>query len=129
MLPVSVVNEAAIGPPITAANPWNNIKIPKAFVSFSKPIKSTAIIDLSAEKQAESERKNPIIQHYKQLRSHELADCYTKNCRIRKLILCSEVQTTENSGNTSDSNGHIVQMQCIDVIGAQYTAQNSSNCV
>lgn len=42
-----------MGAPMAAASPWNNIKIPNAFVSFSKPIKSTAIKDRSAEKQAD----------------------------------------------------------------------------
>lgn len=45
-------NAPAIGAPITAANPWNNINIPNALVSFSIPIKSTAIIERNAEKQA-----------------------------------------------------------------------------
>lgn len=45
-------NLPAIGAPIAAANPWNNIKIPKAFVNRSNPIKSTTKIERSAEKQA-----------------------------------------------------------------------------
>lgn len=46
-------NLPAIGPPIAAANPWNNIKIPKEFVNRSNPIKSTTKIERRAEKQAE----------------------------------------------------------------------------
>lgn len=42
----------AIGVPTVAAIPWNNIRNPKAFVSFSRPIISTAIKDLKAEKHA-----------------------------------------------------------------------------
>lgn len=35
-----------------AANPWNIIRMPNAFVNFSSPIRSTAISERSAEKQA-----------------------------------------------------------------------------
>lgn len=42
----------AIEPPIKVAKPWNSIIIPKAFVSFSSPNKSTSIIDFSVAKQA-----------------------------------------------------------------------------
>lgn len=41
-----------MGEPITAASPWNSIKIPNALVSFSRPIRSTAISERSAEKNA-----------------------------------------------------------------------------
>lgn len=43
----------AIGAPTIAANPWNIIRRPKALVSFSNPIISTTMMDLSDAKQAE----------------------------------------------------------------------------
>lgn len=46
----------AIGDPIMAANPWNNIKIPNALVNFSIPMRSTAMIERNAEKQATKKR-------------------------------------------------------------------------
>lgn len=48
----------AIGDPIMAANPWNNIKMPNALVNFSIPMRSTAMIERNAEKQATTKRDN-----------------------------------------------------------------------
>lgn len=42
---------------MAAAIPWKSIKIPKALVSFSKPRKSTTIIERRAEKQATGKNK------------------------------------------------------------------------
>jgi hypothetical protein len=43
----------AIGAPMQAAIPWKRSKSPKAFVNFSRPSKSTRIMDLRDAKQAE----------------------------------------------------------------------------
>lgn len=45
-------NLPATGEPMTEATPWNSSSSPNAFVSFSTPNISTAIIDRRAAKQA-----------------------------------------------------------------------------
>lgn len=52
-----ISNIPAKGGPIIAATPWNIKSSPKAFVNFSNPSRSTTIIVLRDEKQAETKYK------------------------------------------------------------------------
>lgn len=45
-------NLPAIGEPMAAAKPWNKSKNPNAFVNFSSPINSTAMMERNEAQKA-----------------------------------------------------------------------------
>lgn len=63
------MNAPAIGEPMAAATPWKSRSKPKAFVSFSKPSKSTTTMDRKEAKHAVTKKK---MLSYKFMKSTNL---------------------------------------------------------
>lgn len=98
-----------MGAPIIAAKPWNSIRMPKALVSFSKPIKSTTKIERSPEKQAEEKENTININKFDPSHTlRQLTDGNSEDEGEGILVPWLQDVSTEDGRNSSNSNCHIV---------------------